>query len=237
MKHFDKITLIFVLLLFVFSILTFSSEKPQINKLEVEGDYFEIKRKSGTEYFIFNKEISIMPGEKLNFYNQLGERVKSYEIKNILLPSRETIKIITDSGEVDGISRQEVNLDGTPIGHAGVFAVRQGKETIQIKLSEVKTIKAKTWLSIDADIEDLNDFELSPSFYQNTKAEEGEEYSPERLKWINPRSEENQSDYDLFTPPIIFIHNGELTTRLPEKEEIEEKMEPFGLILNRSLQC
>ena len=25
-----------------------------------------------------------MPGEKLNFYNQLGERVKSYEIKNIL---------------------------------------------------------------------------------------------------------------------------------------------------------
>ena len=46
-----------------------------------------------------------MPGEKLNFYNQLGERVKSYEIKNILLPSRETIKIITDSGEVDGISK------------------------------------------------------------------------------------------------------------------------------------
>lgn len=231
MKHFDKITLIFVLLLFVFSILNFSSEKPQINKLEVEGDYFEIKRKSGTEYFIFNKEISIMPGEKLNFYNQLGERVKSYEIKNILLPSRETIKIITDSGEVDGISRQEVNLDSNWRSTPGVFAVRQGKETIQIKLSEVKTIKAKTWLSIDADIEDLNDFELSPSFYQNTKAEEGEEYSPERLKWINPRSEENQSDYDLFTPPIIFIHNGELTTRLPEKEEIEEKMEPFGLSL------
>ena len=28
-------------------------------------------------------------------------------------------------------------------------------------------------------------------------------------------------------PTDIFIHNGELTTRLPEKEEIEEKMEPL----------
>ena len=112
----------------------------------------------------------------------------------------------------------------------GVFAIRQGRETIQIKMSEVKSIKAKLWLSIDANIEDLNDFELSPSFYQNTLGEE-EEYLPERLKWINPSSEENQSDYDLFTPPIIYIHNGELTTRLPEKEEVEEKMEPFGLSL------
>ena len=35
--------------------------------------------------------------------------------------------------------------------------------------------------------------------------------------------------YDMFTPPIIFIR-GQLTTKLPEKEEAEE-IEPFGLSL------
>ena len=86
-----------MLLLFVLSIFTFSSDKPQIKNAEFKGDYFKTKLKSGTEYFIFNKEISIMPGEQLSFYNQVGEKVKSYAIKNTLIPSRETVQIITDS--------------------------------------------------------------------------------------------------------------------------------------------
>ena len=108
------------------------------------------------------KKSQLCPG-KTDFYNQLGERVKSYEIKNILLPSRETIKIITDSGEVDGISRQEVNLD-TNWRSTPEYLQSTGKRNYQIKLSEVKTIKAKTWLSIDADIEDLNDLNFLRPF-------------------------------------------------------------------------
>jgi hypothetical protein len=35
----------------------------------------------------------------------------------------------------------------------------------------------------------------------------------------------------MFTPPIIFIHDGQLTTKLPEKEKEAEEIEPFGLSL------
>ena len=163
-KHIDKIVFLFVLILLVISILTFSSEKPQVNHSEFKIDYFETKTKSGIEYFIFNKEISLMPGELLSFYNQNGEKVRSFEIKTILLPSRETVQITTDSGELDGVSRQEIKFDLNWRTKPGVFAIRQGRETVQIKLSEVKTIKAKLWLSIGADIDDLNDMDLFPSF-------------------------------------------------------------------------
>ena len=113
----------------------------------------------------------------------------------------------------------------------GVFSIRQNKETIQVKLSDVVGIRGKLWLYIDANLKTLNDEDLTVSFYQKTTHSQTEAHLPERLKWINSGTEENQSAYDLFTPPIIYIHNGELTTRLPEKEVEEEKIEPFGLSL------
>ena len=48
---------------------------------------------------------------------------------------------------------------------------------------------------------------------------------------VEPRNDGNISTYDLFTPPIIYIHNGELTAKLPEAQAVEEVTEPFGVSL------
>ncbi|MEK9772949.1 MAG: hypothetical protein VW576_05235 [Opitutae bacterium] len=172
-----------------------------------------------------------MPGETLSYYNSEGELTQFYEVKNILLPSREMVEIVTDNGKFTGSSRQEVIFEKNWRSLPGVFSIRQDKETIQIKLSEVKSLRGKLWLGIDANLKSLNDETLTLSFYQKTIHTPEDGYLPERLKWINPSVEENQSAYDLFTPPIIYIHNGELTTRLPEKEAEVEKIEPFGITL------
>ena len=71
------------------------------------------------------------------------------------------------------------------------------------------------------------------SFYQRTLPDEPIITEIDKLKWTNPVSDENSTPYDLFTPPIIYIHNGDLTTRLPEKEIKTEKLEPFGLTLTK----
>ena len=31
----------------------------------------------------------------------------------------------------------------------------------------------------------------------------------DKFKWTNPSTDENSTPYDLFTPPIIYIHNGD----------------------------
>lgn len=230
-KHIEKFSLVLAICLVVLSFFLFSSYSAKSENNNYKNDLFESKKRSGTEYFIFRKEISIMPGELLSFYNEESELAESYEVQNILIPSRQEIEIITEDKKIKGTSRQEVIFEKNWRSLPGVFSIRQNKETIQIKLSDVVGIRGKLWLKIDANLKTLNDEDLTVSFYQKTTRAQTEAHLPERLKWINSGTEENQSAYDLFTPPIIYIHNGELTTRLPEKEVKEEKIEPFGLSL------
>jgi hypothetical protein len=230
-KHIEKFSLVLAICLVVLSFFLFSSYSAKSENNNYKNDLFESKKRSGTEYFIFRKEISIMPGELLSFYNEESELAESYEVQNILIPSRQEIEIITEDKKIKGTSRQEVIFEKNWRSLPGVFSIRQNKETIQIKLSDVVGIRGKLWLKIDANLKTLNDEDLTVSFYQKTTHSQTEAHLPERLKWINSGTEENQSAYDLFTPPIIYIHNGELTTRLPEKEVKEEKIEPFGLSL------
>ncbi len=230
-KHLEKFSLVITLVLFVLSFFIFSSYSANTETKNQKNDLFDSQKRSGVDYFIFGKEISIMPGETLSYYNSEGELAQFYEVKNILLPSREMVEIVTDNGKFTGSSRQEVIFEKNWRSLPGVFSIRQDKETIQIKLSEVKSLRGKLWLGIDANLKSLNDETLTLSFYQKTIHTPEDGYLPERLKWINPSVEENQSAYDLFTPPIIYIHNGELTTRLPEKEAEVEKIEPFGITL------
>ena len=172
-----------------------------------------------------------MPGDSIYLSEQQAETAENFEIKKVLLPSRELVEIETDSAIVRGTARQEIILEKNWRSLPGVFTVRQGNNTIQVKLSEVKRVKGKLWLAIDTDLDSLNDPESTVSFYQKSTSHVMEQNLPERQKWLSPNTDENETVYDLFTPPIIYIHNGELTTRLPEKEVVEEKLEPFGLTL------
>ena len=56
----------------------------------------------------------------------------------------------------------------------------------------------------------------------------------DRIKWEESNFEDNDTIYDLFTPPVIYLVDGSLTTSLPEDPipEIAEQ-EPFGMELTR----
>ena len=230
-KHLEKYFLVLALILFVLSFLIFSSQPPKVSTLDRRGELFSSRSKAGEKYFIFGKELSMMPGDSIYLSDQEDEQAESLEIKKILLPSRELVEFETDSGTITGTARQEIILEKNWRSLPGVFTVRQGNDTLQIKLSEIKLTKGKLWLAIDTDLDTLNDPESVVSFYQKSTSDPMDQNLPERQKWLSPNTDENETVYDLFTPPIIYIHNGELTTRLPEKEVVEEKLEPFGLTL------
>ena len=230
-KHLEKIILGIVLVLFGLSILVPPSSPKEFTSLDHNNDIFTSKRKSGTDYFIFAKEISIMPGEAISYFNQDGVLTNEYKIKSILVPARENVDIYTQNEKITGLTRQEFVLEDNWNSFPGFFAIRQGKNTLQIKISDILKIKGKLWLSIDAELDDLNDKKNTPSFYQKTIVTQPDKFIQEKVKWLSPGNDGNISTYDLFTPPIIYIHDGELTAKLPEAQTEDDVAEPFGITL------
>src|SRR6056300_1645162 len=206
-KHLEKYFLVLALILFVLSFLIFSSQPSKVTTIEYKGELFVSKSNSGTNYFIFGKVLSLMPGDSIYLSEQQAETAENFEIKKVLLPSRELVEIETDSAIVRGTARQEIILEKNWRSLPGVFTVRQGNNTIQVKLSEVKRVKGKLWLAIDTDLDSLNDPESTVSFYQKSTSDPMDLNLPERQKWLSPNTDENETVYDLFTPPIIYIHN------------------------------
>ena len=190
---------------------------------------FEIKSKSGGSYFLFSQPLSIMPGEFLHVYDLDNKLQDKYEVKSVLIPAREEITVFTENDTIRGTTRQEITVLDNWQDSPTILALRNGRETSQIRFADIKRIKGPLYLNINADVKTLNNLEYNISFYQ--KAQFSDNTMFDKIKWTSGLSDKNQTIYDMFTPPIIFIHDGQLTTKLPEKEKESEEIEPFGLSL------
>ena len=147
--------------------------------------------------------------------------------------ARQKIQLSTSSGIVSGTTRQDVILEKNWKNSHGIIALRDGKKVFNIQYNEILRITGTLWLLTDIDSKTIKNNQNQTSFYQRTLPDENFFTEIDKLKWTNPTSDENSTPYDLFTPPIIYIHDGDLTTRLPEKEVKTEVLEPFGLTLTK----
>ena len=227
--HLEKVFLFISIIIFGVFISIFTTNKKNIIIEEIDYSRFEIKSKSGESYFLFSQPLSIVPGEFLHIYNQDDELLNKYELESILIPSREEITVFTENQTITGTTRQEVILEKNWQDSPSILALRNGRETAQIRFADIRRIKGILYLDINADIKTLNNSEYNISFYQKTPSSNNRTF--DKIKWTNGLSDKNQTIYDMFTPPIIFIHDGQLTTKLPEKEKEAEEIEPFGLSL------
>ena len=227
--HLEKVFLFISIIIFGVLTTIFTTDKNNIIIEEINYSRFEIKSKSGESYFLFSQPLSIMPGESLHIYDLDYKLLDKYEVESILIPSRQDITVFTENETITGTTRQEIILENNWQDSPTILALRNGRETSQIRFADIKRIKGILYLNINADIKTLNNLEYNISFYQ--KSQSSNNTTPDKIKWTNGLSDKNQTIYDMFTPPIIFIHDGQLTTKLPEKEKEEEEIEPFGLSL------
>ena len=105
---------------------------------------------------------------------------------------------------------------------------------VPIPLSQISSIQGDRQFIFDKPIEEFDPEERYISLYQGlgTEETEGNQTKVDRVRWTKPAEESDDSIYDLFTPPIIYLVNGNLTTKLPDKiVQTTEKIEDFGLIL------
>jgi hypothetical protein len=228
-SHLEKIFLIIAIVIFGVFFTIFTTDKYTISIGNINGSRFESKSKSGESYFLFKKPVSIIPGEFLHLYNQDNELQDKFEIRSILIPSREEITVITQNETLSGTTRQEIILGNDWQNLPNILALRNGRETSQVRFGDIERIRGKLYLNLNTDLKTLNNLEYNISFYQKSQSSNGG--TSDKTKWTHRIADENQSIYDMFTPPIIFIHEGQLTTKLPEKQKEEDEIEPFGLSL------
>ncbi|MDA7790541.1 hypothetical protein N8988_00615 [Opitutales bacterium] len=232
-KHLEKYILLlsFVVLIVLFTL--FTNVSPQSSSVVSSNQIFSLKTKNGKTYFSLNRETSLIPGDFIYLSQDEESDWSSYEIKSILLLARQKIQFSTSSGIVRGTTRQDVILEKNWKKSHGIIALRDGNKVFNIQYNDISRITGTLWLSTDIDSKTIKNNQTQVSFYQRTLPDEPIITEIDKLKWTNPVSDENSTPYDLFTPPIIYIHNGDLTTRLPEKEVKTEKLEPFGLTLTK----
>lgn len=233
-KHSEKYLLLLSLLGIVALFILFSNASSNIALPSSSKQTFSFKTKNGKTYFTLNRETSLIPGDFIYLTQVEGSNnCTPYEIESILLMARQQFHLSTPSGIISGTSRQDVVLDKNWKNTQGTISLRNGKEFSNIKYGDILRITGPLWLSSALDSNTIKNSQNQISFYQRTLDDQHSFGEIDKFKWTNPSSDENSTPYDLFTPPIIYIHNGDLTTRLPEKEEKPEELESFGLTLSK----
>ena len=232
-KHLEKYILLLSFIGIVVLFILFSNTSPNLALFSSTNKTFSFKTKNGKTYFSLNRELSLLPGDFIHLTQDDGNNWTPFEIKAILLLARQEIRVSTSSGIISGTTRQDVILDKKWRNSQGSISLRKGKEVFNIKYDDILRISGPLWLLTSIDSKTIKNDQNQISFYQRTLNNQYSFGEIDKFKWTNPSTDENSTPYDLFTPPIIYIHNGDLTTRLPEKEVKAEELEPFGLTLTK----
>lgn len=232
-KHLEKYILLLSFIAIVVLFILFSNTSPKPELFSSTNKTYSFKTKNGNTYFSLNRELSLLPGDLVHLTQDDGNNWTPFEIKAILLLARQEIRLSTPSGIISGTTRQDVVLDKKWRNSQGSISLRNGKEVSNIKYDDILRISGPLWLLTSIDSKTLKNDQNQLSFYQRTLNDQYSFGEVDKFKWTNPSTDENSTPYDLFTPPIIYIHNGDLTTRLPEKEVKAEELEPFGLTLTK----
>jgi hypothetical protein len=180
-----------------------------------------------------SKSTSVLPGSSMYYKNLDSSEWSEEKIKNIHLIKRQKILLLTtDNREIEGTLVGDFSLNENWQTSAESLAIRQQRDTIFVPVKKIDKITTLQRIKIAENLKDLdwNNQEISLFQRLNLKSSNVEPL-PGKPKWTGSNPDSNSTKYDLFTPPIIYLDDGKLTARLPEKEKPQELKEPFGLKL------
>ena len=239
-SHYEKIILVcsvlIALVLGLVSLFSGSGEDVSRNGSKRDLFWFDINE-AGVQILELSKETNLVPGDSITFVSNNDESIAdSFEIIKIILLMGSTYTVKYGNKEKEGtiLSGSDLTLakDWQKSKIVLDFITDDGR--VPIPLSQISSIQGDRQFIFDKPIEEFDPDEFYISLYQGlgTEETEGNQTKVDRVRWTKPAEESDDSIYDLFTPPIIYLVDGNLTTKLPEKiVQTTEKIEDFGLIL------
>ena len=239
-SHYEKIILVasFLIVLVLALVSFFSDPDSDLPPSSTNSDlfWFDIND-AGSQILELSKETSLLPGDSITFVSNSDESIAdSFEISKIILIKGSTFTIQFGNREMEGtiMSGSDLILDKNWQKSKIVLDFITDDGRVPIPLSQVLSIRGERQFMFDQPIEEFDPDERYISLYQGLGADEseGNQTKIDRVRWTKPALESADSIYDLFTPPIIYLVDGNLTTKLPEKVVTTVvKIEDFGLVL------
>ena len=229
-KYYDKLLVITALsaLAVVFA-LQVSEQTGSNAVINLEDHKPDWSRSSDGVIFQSKLENDLMPGNFI-FYQIDDNNFSQIEISKLIFKRRSVVTIHLVSGKV---------LKGTIKPKEGVIIPKNWKNTntpilldidgqvtpIQMRTIEKIVGTPKYVLSDNADLTVLRG--KQPYFYQRGEISFSSK-NRKRPIWDEIPADRNGTIYELFTPPLIYIIDNELTATLPEAPIEEKEKEPFG---------
>jgi len=243
--HYEK----FILLISVLIALTFGLLLPLLPSLFSDGGSEPLPENSAGKTFFFSesdaglqtlelsKDTGLMPGDTITFVSIEDENeAKAFRIPKVILENRSRLTVGFDKKEIRGklMSGTDIVLDGSWKKLRNPLEIASEKGRASIPFPQIGYISGEKLLAFDDPIEEFDSEEWRISLHQPLHAErvDNNQTKTDRVRWTKTLDESGDSIYDLFTPPIIYLIDGNLTTSLPEKVEVL-KTEKFGLSLLR----
>lgn len=237
--HYEKLILVVLVILFGYFALTRILSGPDqtpeklnaVVSLPYELDVFQ-----GMAELSFKNIHTLMPGQEITVLEDNGSVKDKIRIEGIIVRRKSTVQIFRATGEmVEGRLSSQEDLR---IGE-GWKKLRQpitisiGRSNQNFSFSEIRFIRSDHKVVFASPPQyNLENFKLS--FYQSKKTEFLELEVNDKIKWEQSSLEDNESIYDLFTPPVIYLVDGKLSTSQPQDPiATTSKAEPFGMELIR----
>lgn len=237
--HYEKLILVvLVILLGYFSltrILGGSDHAPEKMKASISLPY-ELDIVQGMAELTFKKNHSLMPGQEISIMEDNGSVKEKIRIEGIVLRRKATIQIFLTNGEmVEGrlSSQEDIRIGEGWKKLRQPLTVGIGRSNQNFSFSEIRFVRSDHKVVFSPPTQyDFEDYALS--FYQSKKTESLNLEINDRIKWEQSNLEDNESIYDLFTPPVIFLVDGKLSTSQPQDSlATTSEEEPFGMELIR----
>ena len=230
-KHYDKLLLLTALLVLG---VVFGFQLTQVTDFGVEHNPKESESawaRSSNGVFLETKlKNNLMPGTFI-FYKTSDDNFSRIEISKLIFKRKAEVTIQLKDGKI---------LNGKIKPKEGVVISQNWSNSTTPLLLDIdgrvapvqmRTIKKIIGAPIYV-LDDSADLTIlrtkQPHFYQRITYKNFSSKSRKRPDWKKISSDRNNTVYELFTPPLIYLIDNELTTTLPEAPIEEEEKEPFG---------
>ena len=217
--------------------ILFHDEQTTDTSLSLEDvEPFELETVNGFTELTLRNSHQLMPGNSISIQEANGTELDVLEIEKVVFRRKSEVVAILKNGEhIEGrlTNQEDLSLRNDWKKQRQPLSLSKDRKILNISYSEIDGIKSdhKVLFKTPKDI-DLQDFRLS--FYQSKDIELSYFEMPERPQWEMKSLDNNETKYDLFTPPVIYLVDGKLSNIIPQESLVTQKNEEkFGMELIR----